>query len=247
MVSFLRLNTWVRKLLWIAGFIAALLFVLFANTPVGTRAENERVITVYYDGIEKTIVTDAQTVAEALERAQVTLHDFDTVEPAADTQLVAPSYNVNVYRARPVTVVDGYQRYTVMTSHTSAREIVQAAGLELFAEDTYSLTRIDDIVREGGVGLKLTIDRATPVTLVLYGKRADIRTQASTVGDLLAEKQVVMSDQDGTNVSPATPITPGIEVQVWRDGVQTLTDEQEVAFSTKQIRDTSKPVGFKEI
>lgn len=240
-----RLN-WVQKIT-IASLCVAGLLLIWMVMPKGLRADNERVVTVYYDGIEQTVVTDAKTVKEVLERAKVTLNEYDTVEPAANTELTSPAYNVNVYRARPVTVVDGPQRHTVMTSHTSAREIVSAAGLELYAEDITELSRINDIVREGGVGLKLTIDRATPVSLVLYGKKAGIRTQAATVEDLLKEKNVTLAEADGTNLPPQTPITPGLSIEVWRNGVQTITEEQEVAFTTKQILDTSKPIGFKEV
>jgi len=211
---------WVRRTKWVGVFVAALFFVLLAISPTQiTRAENERVITVYHDGVEQTIVTDAKTVSEALQRAQVSVNQNDTVEPKAETELTAQSYNINVYRARPVIVVDGNLRTTVMTSHTSGREIAAAAGLTLYDEDTYTLTRIDDFLSEGGVGLKLTIDRSTPVNLVLYGKPTTIRTQAGSVKDLLKEKNITLEAQDGTNVPQDTVITSGMTVEVWRNGV----------------------------
>lgn len=227
--------------------MAAVFFVLLVATPHAIRAENERVVTVYHDGIEQTVVTDAKTVAEALQRAHVSLNHYDTVEPAASTQLVAPAYSVNVYRARPVTVVDGYQRSTIMTSHTSAREIAKEAGLTLYDEDIATLSRIDDFVDEGGVGLKLSIQRATPITLVLYGKEAQIRTQAKTVGDLIKNKNIVLSAQDGTNVPLATAISADMRLEVWRNGVQTITTDEDIPFTTKQVRDTDHDVGYKQV
>lgn len=238
-------NKWVRKLQWAGVFIVSLFFVSLIGNPI--RAENERVVTVYHDGVEQTIVTDAATVGEALERAQVTLNKNDTVEPAADTKLVAPGYNLNVYRARPVTVVDGVQRYTVMTSHTSAGKIAAAAGLNLYDEDGYTLDRIDDFVSEGGMGLKMNIDRATLMRLVLYGTVTEIRTQANTIGELMAEKKIVLSGEDGANLDPNTPITNGTSFEVWRNGVQTATNEEEINFTTKQVRDTDKPAGYKAV
>ncbi len=212
-----------------------------------TRAENARIITVYHDGIEQTIVTDATTVGEALERAGVSLHKNDTVEPAATMPLIARGYSVNVYRARPVTVVDGTRRFTVLTAHTSAREIAEAAGASLYDEDLYSLERIDEFVGEGGVGLKLTINRATVMRLVLYGKPAEIRTQAKTVGELMAEKHIILQAEDGTNLSPETPITAATTLEVWRNGVQTITEEQAVSFPIEYIRATDKPAGYREV
>ncbi|HSE61878.1 MAG TPA: G5 domain-containing protein, partial [Candidatus Saccharimonadales bacterium] len=109
------------------------------------------------------------------------------------------------------------------------------------------LTRIDDFVTDGGVGLKLTIQRATPIKFDLYGKVVEARTQSKTVEGLLKEKGVVLGAQDGVNVPLQTPISANMAVQVWRNGVQTVTEEQEVAFLVKQIRDTNRPIGFKEV
>lgn len=215
--------------------------------PRASHAENSRVITIFHDGVQQTVVTDAETIGEALKRAEVPLGERDSVEPARDTRLTAPGYDVNVYRARPVTVVDGASRHVVMSPHTSARQIVADAGLTLHNEDTHELTRIDNFLEEGGVGLKLTINRATPINFVLYGKPTPIRTQAGTVGDLLKEKGVVLGDQDGTNVAAATPVTAGMMVEIWRNGVQTVTEEQAVDFSIEFIRATDKPVSFKQI
>lgn len=246
MVSFIR-HTWIRKVLWASLFIVALFTVSLVNTAKPTRAENERVVTVYHDGIEQTIVTDAKTVGEALDRAHVTLNKYDSVEPGADTVLVAAGYSVNVYRARPVLVVDGTQRYTVMTAHTSAREIVQATGLTLYDEDTTTIDRIDDFVSDGSVGIKLTIHRATLMSLVLYGQIAQIRTQAKTVGELMAQKHIVLSAQDGVSLPADAPITAGMTLDVWRNGAQTVTVTQDVPFTTKQIKDTDHPVGYKQV
>ncbi len=241
-------RTWLGRFLRVAIFLTALFVVSLIGTPAPvTRAENERIITVYHDGIEQTIVTDAATVGDALERAGVTLHKNDTVEPAADMPLVARGYSVNVYRARPVTVVDGTRRFTVMTAHTSAREIADTAGAALYNEDHHDLERIDEFVGEGGVGLKLTIKRATVLRLVLYGKPAEIRTQAKTVGELMTEKHIVLQAEDGTNLPASTPIAAGLIVEVWRNGVQTITEEQPISFTVEHIYAADKPAGYRQV
>lgn len=234
-------------MLWASLFVVALFAVALVNAPKPTRAENERVVTVYHDNVEQTIVTDARTVGEALQRAHVTLNKNDTVEPATDTVLVAAGYSVNIYRARPVLVVDGVRRETIMTSHTSAREIAQAAGVQLYDEDTTTTERIDNFISDGAVGLKMTINRATPMNLVLYGQATQIRTQAKTVGELMTQKHIVLSAQDGASQPASTPITAGMTLDIWRNGAQTVTVTEDVPFTTKQIRDGDKPIGYKQI
>ncbi len=237
-----------RRGLWWAGATAlALVFAIFFINVPHTRAENERVITIYHDGVEQTVVTDATTVKDVLARVNVSLQKYDNVEPAVDTTLVAPSYNINVYRARPVTIVDGPSRYDVMTASTSSEEIIRSAKLALYPEDTTAMERINDFVAEGSVGLKLVIHRATPINLVLYGKQLSVRTQSQTVGDLLKEKNVVLGSQDGTNTPLNTAITANMTLTVWRNGVQTVAQDEDVPFSTRQIKDVDRPLGYKSV
>lgn len=232
---------------WAGGIFISLFAFAIVAMPHATHAENKRTVTIFHDGAQQTVVTDAATVDEALKRANVTLNDHDAVEPAGSTKLTAPAYDVNVYRAKPVTIIDGASRYEVMSPHTSARQITADAGLTLYNEDTYQLDRIDDFLAEGGVGLKLTINRAVPLRFVLYGKPMLIRTQSKTVGDLLKEKNVDLSDQDGTNIPLTTKITTNIDVEVWRNGVQTTTEEQPVPFTTDFIRDADKPTSYHQV
>lgn len=232
---------------WASAAFATLLLLVLLIVPKAIHAENERVITIYHDGIEQTVVTDALTIEEVLQRGKIPLAQEDSVEPARDTKLIAQSYNVNVYRARPVTVIDGTQRYQIMSPHTSARQIAEAAGLKVQDEDLFDLTRIDDFLAEDGVGLKLSITRATPVQFTVYGKKSEIFTQAKTVGDLLKQKSVTLAENDGTNVPLSTPITANMTLEVWRNGVQTVTEEKEVAFAIEQIRDADRDIGFKEV
>ena len=224
--------------------------VLYAFSPLvhtQAHAENGRIVTIYHDGQQQVIATDAVTIGEALQRAGVTVNGKDAVEPSQDTKLVAQSYDVNVYRARPVTVVDGEHRYLIMSPYQSAKEIAQSAGLQVYDEDILTISRIDDFVSEGGAGLMLTVTRSTPLHLVLYGKTVDIRTQAKTVSDLLKEKGISMTGQDGVSPSADTPITPGMTLDVYRNGQQTVSEEQDIDFTTKQIQDADQPLGYKAV
>ncbi|HSE29374.1 MAG TPA: ubiquitin-like domain-containing protein [Candidatus Saccharimonadales bacterium] len=231
---------------WAAALFMVLLAGVFALNSGKTHAENERVITIYHDGAEQTIVTDAPNVEEALKRSGISLGTSDFVEPALNTQFEAPAYNINIYRARPILIEDGGQKHYVSSPFSSPEKIAEAAGLKLHDEDIAELTRSNDLVGDG-VGLKLTIHRATHVVLVLYGMQKDVYTQSATVGAFLQEKGIKLGAEDGTSSSLQTLITADFKIEVWRNGVQTITEEQEVKFATETIRDTSKPVGFKEV
>ena len=213
----------------------------------GTADNEQHMVTIYDRGVEQTIITRAGTVREALAQARISVDAVDIVEPSLDERLVAQNYNVNVYRARPVVVEDGSTRIRTITAAQSPAKIARAANITLYPEDDTEIKRVDDVVLDGGAGLKLTVDRATPFTFVLYGKRLDARTQASTVGDMLKEKSVTLGKNDQASVPLETPVVAGMMVQVWRNGVQTVTQEEEIAAPIEQIKDQDRSRGFKEV
>lgn len=216
--------------------------------PADTQQDQtERLVSIYDRGEERAIVTKAATVADVLRDANVTVDPADIVEPALTEKLVAKNYHVNVYRARPVVVTDGTTHMRVMTAEQSPRQIAQAAKLTLYDEDITKVERVDDVVSEGGAGLKLLIDRATPFTFVLYGKKFEAHSQAATVGDMLRDKGVKLAAQDGASVPLEAPLVAGMSVSVWRNGVQTVTQEEEVAMPIRQVQNADQPVGFKQV
>jgi uncharacterized protein YabE (DUF348 family) len=241
-ISKLQKHHWVGLSFLIASLIGV--FVLF-SPKVTAAGDGERLVSIYENGTEQTIITKATTVREALERAKVGIGEHDAVEPGLDTQLVASTYNVNIYRARPVTIVDGATRIKTISPYQSAKQIAESAQIQTYPEDNLAITRVDDFVGESTIGLKVSIDRATPLTLVLYGDHVAARTQATTVGEMLAAKNVKLEPQDGVSVPLTTPIAAGMTVNVWRNGVQTVTREEPVAFLVERIQDVDREAGYK--
>jgi len=90
----------------------------------------------------------------------------------------------------------------------------------------------------------MTITRATPFEFTLYGKTSTVRTQATTVGGMLDEKGIKLSKDDRVLPSLDTEITPELPVKVWREGKQTITTEEPVAFDIEKIQDADQPVGY---
>lgn len=232
---------------------AALLFALFwtirsvAAADSSSRPIQNHLVTIHDRGEERTIVTDAKTVRQALKEADVTVSSSDITEPRLDAEMGGEQYNVNIYRARPVVIEDGAARTRVMTAAQSPTGIVAAAGKKLYDEDRTTMQRVDDVVADGGPGLKLSIDRATVFTLVLYGKPIEARTQATTVGDMLAAKGIKLGKDDGVSPAQSTPITAGMKISVWRNGVQTVTLEEDVAMPVRQIQAVDKAMGYREV
>ncbi|MDB5162837.1 MAG: hypothetical protein JWO54_759 [Candidatus Saccharibacteria bacterium] len=226
------------------------LFGIFAASliarPAAASSENGRLISVHDRGKETVFLTQAETLKDAFKEVGIDVDSHDAVEPAIDEKLVASDYQVNIYRARPVTVIDGATRLKVVTPYQTPEQIIADVGIALFPEDTSSLSRSADIVGDGA-GLQLKIDRATPLVLNLYGKKTYIRTQGNTVEEMLAEKGITLAANDRASLAGSTTITSGLEVRIWREGKQTVNVDEDVAFGTEQIKDADRAYGYKEI
>ncbi|RYF29180.1 MAG: DUF348 domain-containing protein [Chloroflexi bacterium] len=183
----------------------------------------------------------------ALKTAGVPTAPEDTIEPALDTELVATDYTVNIYRARPVIVTDGMVRQKIMTAAQTPSDIVANADVpELRDEDQTVLAANGDIAVDGASTV-LTINRATEFTLQLYGKPTIAYTHEKTVGQMLSQKGITLTSSDSVSVDQNTPITAGMTVALWREGVQTATVEEPIAFTSRQVLDTDQPIGYKAI
>jgi uncharacterized protein YabE (DUF348 family) len=207
----------------------------------------DHLVTIFDGGTEITVLTNASTVQGALDQAEIRVESVDKVEPALDSELVAGSYSVNIYRARPVVVIDGAQQIRVMTAAQSGVEIARAADIAVYPEDQTVLNRTKDVLASGGAGLTMTINRATEVNLILYGEKIVARTQSRTVLELLREKQIKLGADDTVNVNLETLITRGMTIEIWRDGKQIVTNEEEIPFETEQIKDADREIGYREV
>lgn len=215
-------------------------------SAVQAQEEQGRLMTVYDRGEKSVFLTREATLEKALTAEGITLDAHDAVEPARDEELVAPSYQVNIYRARPVTVVDGQVRLKTISAYQTAQRIAKDAGITVYDEDLTSLAPLTDIVADGA-GLQLTIARATPLTLDLYGKKTTVRTQGDTVEEFLTEKGIQLGARDRVSLALTTPIKKGMTVRVWREGKQTINVDEATSYGSQQIFDADREVGYRKV
>lgn len=215
---------------------------LFAAHAAGSK--DGRLISIYDRGQEKVIVTKAATVEGALEQAHIQLDAQDNVEPTRGQKLVASTYRINVYRARPVLVVDGATQVRVMTADQSQTAIAKDAGMTLYREDTVTQENAIDTLRDTGVSMRLVVTRATPINVKLYGQTTTMRTQQKTVAGLLNEKGIKLTAADKVVPSANTSITANMNIEIWREGKQTITVNEDVPYGSQRIQDADQFLGY---
>ena len=234
-----------KKLLVACGLLLMLSFIFVGTVRAASAQESRdgRLITFHDRGSERVILTHAKTVEGALSSAKLSLGKNDIVEPRLDSELIATDYAINIYRARPVVVVDGAVRQKIMTAAQTPQTIAADAGITLHAEDEATLTSSQDIVADNA-GVVLTIARATRFTLQLYGTPTVAYSHAPTVGAMLKQKGITLESSDTLSVNKDSLLVAGMTVALWRDGTQTATVDEEVKYPVRKIQDTDRPIGY---
>ena len=242
-----------KKITFVSGAILMLVSGLFfvnqalADATKPAAKAGEKLVTIYDRGAEKTIVTKARTIREALKLAKFSIDERqDVVEPSLDSEMMAEKYNINIFRARPITIVDGNKRLKVTTAEQTPALIAKAAGIEVFEEDKTTLSNSDNMAVDGA-NMVMKIDRASMVNFVLYGKESVIRTHAKTVGELLKEKNIDPKKDDTLSVDRSAKIIPGMKIELWRNGKQTITAEEDVKFEVEKVQDANRDSGYREV
>ena len=69
----------------------------------------------------------------------------------------------------------------------------------------------------------------------------------NTVDELLRIKQVNLTPSDTLSVERTAALTPGMTIEVWRNGVQTITEDQDIPFKTRQVKDADKDPSYKKL
>lgn len=229
--------------------IAGLLVGALSHSQIVSAAsvgDGERLITIHDRGEEKSLISHHDTLREVFDEAEIDVDPNDIVEPGLDETLPGNNYQVNIYRARPVVIVDGASQLRVMSAHQTPRKIAENAGIVLQDEDEAQMTVTNNPL-VGGLGVKMVIDRATPVNLVLYGKKEKVYTQATTVSDFLEEKDITLAEKDTLSVDRDRSITPGMKVEIWRNGKQVVTVDEAIAYQVEQIQDSDREAGYRKV
>ena len=176
------------------SFLSLIGLVLLGANSTGSGSVHVVQLTV--EGERQIIPTRAVTVGDLLQRVDVQVEEGDVVEPSTDTTIDVEDFRVNLYRAKPVTIIDGDKRIQAKSAASTPRSIAAQAGVQVHPEDNINYAEATEALRDQVLGTELIIERAIPVNLLLYGTLITIRTHADTVQELLAERNINIAASD---------------------------------------------------
>lgn len=224
-----------------------LLFITLAGYTIFTRshvrAADSFVVIISHDHVEQTVPTKGTSVGTLLKKLDIRVGEGDVVEPDLNTQIKQDDFRVNVYRAVPVEVVDNGHKTFAFSAATTPRSIAKQAGATLYPEDDLTTKPVTDFLADGTLGEQVIINRATPVTINLYGNPVAIRTQAKTVGELLKERNIKLGKEDSVQPVASTPLAAQSQIFLLRKGTQIASVSEEIPMPIQVINDPGLAFG----
>lgn len=193
----------------------------------------EKHVTVRVDDESIRMRTFAGTVAEALERADVTLKPEDIVTPPLVTN-VREGLVIEVRRAKPITLLlNGKPRQVIVTART-VEEVIEELQLQKSLADYVGTARDARVT----AGMVLVYREAVGIRVVHDGVTDTVITNAASIGDVLAELGITLVGQDEVSPPADTPPLRGLVVRVLRVGTRVETTTKPIPYQT-QYRDDS--------
>jgi uncharacterized protein YabE (DUF348 family) len=238
-------------LLPVSTFFVIVFFGLGMFVTVGATsggAKDTRIVNISVDGENQTHTTRAKTVGEFLDRLGVPTIPEDIVEPARGAVILEDNTQINVYRARPVELIDGNRSITVLSAQQSPRLVAQDAGLSLLPEDEIAISTKESTLLASSASEQFVVDRSVEVQLTVYGLLKNLRTTADTVDQLLAEENIILQQNETTQPSDINSlIVTGMLVSVNKPGVKTLAIKEAIPFESETKTDPELETGQTKI
>jgi uncharacterized protein YabE (DUF348 family) len=231
---------------FVVVFFGMGMFVTVGATDGG--AKDTRIVNLYVDGEQQTLTTRAKTVGDLLNRLEIKTIEEDIIEPGLDEVILENNTQINVYRARPIEIIDEGRTITFLSAQRAPRLVANEAGIDLLPEDDAYFGRRDESLLESSASEQLIIDRSIEVQLNIYGVLTKTRTTAGTIGEVLKNEGVSL--QEGETTQPTdqtTQVKPGMLISVNRPGVKTLAIAEPVPFALETKTDPNIEVGKTEI
>jgi uncharacterized protein YabE (DUF348 family) len=227
------------------SFFVMAAYVVSNGSTLGP--SDTKLVHLKVDDDEQTVPTRAKTIQDLLKKLDISVGDLDIVEPALDTEIINDETEVKVYKARPITIIDGDKEVSAVAAGPTPRDAVARAGINIYPEDKLEAfaetIATEDVVRGRPVAQRFIIDRATPGTINLYGSNIPIRTHVSTVGEAIKEKNIQTQPDDVITPHPDTPLVNNAQIFITRVGTAVEAREEEIPMPVETVEDPALAVG----
>lgn len=223
-----------------ATVIAFVLMVCFFTINAFAGEADKYNVVICDNGYERTITTRETEPIEILNEINLKIGSHDKLNISLFDAGIGGRIVINRLNRIYIKFNDNIKNYDIY-SHTVGEALdeigVLRDGLVVnYDEDT----PIQD-------GMVITVDSPKIVTIHADGASHSIGTANATVEDLLAEVGITLGDNDYTEPSIKTMASDGMDINVYRVEIKTVTKTEKIAHKTEIIKDSNLDKGKTKI
>ncbi len=221
--------------------VVVFLLMVCAFTVNAFAGEADRYNVVINDnGYEYTIATKETEPIEILNEASIKLGAKDKLNIASFNAGIGGKIIISRFNEVYIKFNDVVKHYSVYSQTVGAA--LDEAGV--YRDGLVVNYDEDTPIKDGMV---ITVDSPKIITINADGKTHNMGTANSTVGELVAEAGIVLGDNDYIEPAANVYAEDGMEINVFRVEIKTVTKEEKIAHETKLIKDSNLDKGKTKI
>jgi uncharacterized protein YabE (DUF348 family) len=190
-------------------FAAALGIFMYEGT--------KKTVALTLDGQEKVVKTHAGTIQELFNDLNISLRSEDYLSLAADTK-VKNDLAIVWKPAKQVEVIQDQETKTYWTSADTVQDFLKEQNIVLNKHDQLNLNPDAKLKKD----MKIAIQRAFPLKLLVGGKKQDVWSTSTTVADFLSQQGITLNELDRVEPELNQTVTKNAVINVIR--VEKVTD-----------------------
>jgi uncharacterized protein YabE (DUF348 family) len=215
-----------------------------------------RPVSIEADGRGVSLLTQRRRVSDVLAEAavRVNLRDEVLVDGQAwdlDAELPKPSLDgaradplrIVLRRAVPVILTDHEVPVTFYTTKATVGEALLAQGILLYLGDRVTPSLGSRLLP----GMRIFVERSTPITIQTQRRILRTRTRQQTVGDALAQEGILLMGMDYSRPAPDVPITDDMAIRVVRVRETQEIEQELIPFETKWVAEAAMMIDRQEV
>lgn len=223
-----------KKLYFVSLHLAVIIFVLSIFIAKSTGLA----VALTINGDKEVVVTHADTVGELLKDKNIELKPEDKISQSANTQ-IEENMSISLKTSKSIKLKIGEKEKTYKTVANTVKDFLFENGMKVNKYDIVQ-PALNTSVKQG---MTIEVEKATPVNLIVNGKKKKIWTQQKSVTDVLKEQGVELSYKDRVESSTKH----GISIKVIRVKEKTGVERKEVHYKVVKRNDSSLLKGTEKV
>ncbi|HAQ08418.1 MAG TPA: hypothetical protein DCR24_13205 [Bacillus bacterium] len=215
-------------------FAVALGFFMYEGT--------KKTVALTMDGQERVIKTHADTIQDIFNDLDISLRSEDYLSLAANTE-VKNNLAIVWKPARQVEVIQDQEKKTYWTAADTVEDFLKEQNIVINEHDQLNLNPDAKLKKD----MKIAIQRAFPLKLVVGGKEQDVWSTSTTVADFLLQQGITLNELDRVEPELKQTVTEDAVINVIR--VEKVTDvvEEPINFAVITKNDSNLEKGKQKV